>query len=75
MLTELKIKQAKAKEKPYRLCDDRGLYLRVDPNGKKYWILRHSRNSTGHILPTQFRFLSSSTANSALVIRHSCLKI
>ena len=41
MLTELQVKNIKPKEKPYMLRDDRGLYLRVDPSGRKYWILRY----------------------------------
>ncbi len=40
MITELAAKNAKPKEKSYLIHDDRGLYLRVDPSGKKYWILR-----------------------------------
>jgi len=31
MLTEVAIRQAKAKEKPYRLSDQGGLYLEVSP--------------------------------------------
>lgn len=38
MLTELQVKNAKPKEKYYMLRDDRGLNLRVDPSGRKYWI-------------------------------------
>ena len=44
MLTELQAKTAKPKEKYYMLRDDRGLYLRVDTSGKKYWIFRYSEN-------------------------------
>ena len=44
MLTELQVKTAKPKEKYYMLRDDRGLYLRVDTSGKKYWIFRYSEN-------------------------------
>ena len=40
MITELQVKSAKPKDKPYMIRDDRGLYLRVDPSGRKYWILR-----------------------------------
>ena len=41
MLTEMQVKSAKPKEKYYMLRDDRGLYLRVDASGRKYWILRY----------------------------------
>ena len=44
MLTELQAKTAKPKEKSYMLRDDRGLYLRVDKTGRKYWILRYWEN-------------------------------
>ena len=36
-LTALAIKQAKPKNKPYRMFDGAGLYLDVRPNGSKYW--------------------------------------
>lgn len=36
-LTDLKIRQAKPKEKPYKLSDTGGLYLLINPNGAKYW--------------------------------------
>ena len=44
MLTELQVKGAKPKEKYYMLRDDRGLNLRVDPSGRKYWIFRYWEN-------------------------------
>ncbi len=40
-LTELSIKQAKPKEKQYKLTDGQGMYLRVYPNGSKYWQLQY----------------------------------
>ena len=46
MLTEVAVKQAKAKEKPYRLSDQGGLYLEVSPKGSKYWRYKY-RISTG----------------------------
>ena len=36
-LTELAIKQAKSKNKQYKLSDGGGLFLLVHPNGSKYW--------------------------------------
>ena len=50
MLTELQVKNAKPKEKYYMLRDDRGLNLRVDPSGRKYWILRYWENKKEHQL-------------------------
>ena len=37
LLSELKVRQAKPKAKPYKLHDGGGLYLHVHPNGSKYW--------------------------------------
>ena len=39
-LTELSIKQAKPKDKQYKLTDGEGMYLRVYLNGSKYWQLQ-----------------------------------
>ena len=41
LLTELSIKQAKPKQKQYKLTDGEGMYLRVYPNGSKYWQLQY----------------------------------
>lgn len=40
-LTELQIRQAKPKDKPYMLRDNDGLYLEVVPAGGQYWRLRY----------------------------------
>ena len=44
MLTELKIKNLKPRDKKYMLSDGRGLWLRIDPNGRKYFIFRFTEN-------------------------------
>ena len=36
-LTDSKIKNAKPKDKIYRIADEKGLYLEVNPNGSRYW--------------------------------------
>ena len=36
-LSDLKVRNAKRKEKAYKLTDDHGLYLLVTPNGGKLW--------------------------------------
>jgi len=38
-LSDLVIRNAKAREKAYKLGDGRGLYLLVEPNGAKLWRL------------------------------------
>lgn len=39
-LTEVAIKAAKPREKAYKLKDDRGLYLLIQPTGARLWRLR-----------------------------------
>jgi integrase len=41
ILSELKVRQAKGRNKPYKLHDGAGLYLYVQPNGAKYWRLKY----------------------------------
>lgn len=36
-LTDVKIKSAKPKEKPYKLAAGRGLHLPVKTDGSKHW--------------------------------------
>jgi hypothetical protein len=40
-LTATAAKQAKTKEKPYKLSDEKGIFLLVNPNGSKYWRLKY----------------------------------
>lgn len=40
-LTVVAVKNAKPKEKAYKLADERGLYLLVNPNGSKLWKLKY----------------------------------
>src|SRR5690606_12947386 len=40
-LTDTEIKSARAAEKPYKLFDERGLYLLVNPNGSRWWRLKY----------------------------------
>ncbi len=49
-LTELSIKQAKPKQKQYKLTDGEGMYLRIYPNGSKYWQLQYWFDSKQKIL-------------------------
>jgi len=45
MLTNKIIISAKPKSKPYRLNDQKGLFIRVMPNGSKYWRFRFRWNN------------------------------
>ncbi len=40
-LTDPKAKQAKAKEKDYKLSDEKGLFLLVKKTGRKYWRVKY----------------------------------
>jgi len=40
MLTDTQCRNAKPKSKPYKLADDKGLYLEVKPSGVKAWRYR-----------------------------------
>ncbi len=40
-LTDPKIKQAKAKDKDYKLSDEKGLFLLVKKTGAKYWRMKY----------------------------------
>jgi hypothetical protein len=39
-LTDTTIRTAKPTEKPYKLADEKGLFLLVNPNGAKWWRLK-----------------------------------
>lgn len=43
-ITDIAAKSARPRDKSYRIRDSKGLYLRVDANGAKYWILRYWEN-------------------------------
>ena len=43
-LTDTAIRNAKPKEKPYKLSDAQGLYLLIHTNGSKYWRFRRTIN-------------------------------
>src|SRR3990167_7832855 len=40
-LTVVQVKAAKPKEKPYKMADERGLYLLINPNGSKLWKIKY----------------------------------
>jgi hypothetical protein len=49
-LSDTACKNAKAKEKQYRLADGDGLHLLVQPNGSKLWQLRYQYLEKENIL-------------------------
>jgi integrase len=40
-LSDAKVRNAKPKNKPYKLADGEGLFLVIKPSGSKYWRLRY----------------------------------
>ncbi|QCE35678.1 DUF4102 domain-containing protein [Acetobacteraceae bacterium] len=46
MLTDASIKRSKPKEKPYKLADAQGLFLRINPNGSKLWQHKYRINGS-----------------------------
>lgn len=40
-LTDTAARQAKAKDKQYKLADEKGMFLLVTPKGQKYWRLKY----------------------------------
>jgi integrase len=45
-LTDTAIRNAKPKEKPYKVADSQGLYLLVNPGGSKLWRVKYRINGT-----------------------------
>lgn len=43
-LSDIKIKHAKPRDKPYRMADGRGLYLEIAPAGGKWWRIKYRFN-------------------------------
>ena len=41
MLSDTKIRSLKPREKAYKVSDDRGLYLLVNPNGSRWWRFKY----------------------------------
>ena len=41
MLTDAKVRSAKPREKPYKLTDERGLFLLVNPAGSRLWRFKY----------------------------------
>jgi len=40
-LSDIKAKAAKPKDKPYKLSDEKGLYIQITPNGGKWWRFKY----------------------------------
>jgi len=49
-LTDVQPRNAKAKDKPYKLADGGGLYLLINADGAKYWRMSYRYNGTEKLL-------------------------
>jgi integrase len=49
-LSDVAIRQAKPKERPYKLSDGGGLHLLINPNGSRYWRLKYRINKKEKVL-------------------------
>jgi integrase len=49
-LTDKAVKNVKPKERPFKLMDERGLFLLVNPNGSKLWRFRYRFNDKEKLL-------------------------
>lgn len=45
MLTAISVKNAKSQDKPYKIADEKGMYLLVQPSGGKLWRFDYRFNS------------------------------
>jgi hypothetical protein len=45
-LSDTACKNAKPKEKPYKITDEKGMFLLVNPNGSKYFRLKYRFGGT-----------------------------
>jgi len=49
-LSDTQCKNAKPKEKPYKLADEKGMFLLINPNGSKYFRLKYRFASKEKVL-------------------------
>ncbi len=50
LLSDTRIRAAKPTERPYKLFDERGLYLLVTPSGNRLWRLRYRMGALEKLL-------------------------
>lgn len=58
-LTELEVRNAKAKQKAYTLPDGKGLYLQVSKAGLKTWVVRYRLPGSRTATPTSIGYYSA----------------
>lgn len=50
MLTDTAIRNAKPRNKPYKLTDGNGLYLLINPNGSRWWRFKYRMDGKEKLL-------------------------
>ena len=48
-LTEVAIRAAKPQPKPYKVYDEKGMFLLVKPNGARLWRFRYAHDGVGDL--------------------------
>ncbi len=49
-LSDTKVRNAKPREKAYKIADGKGLFLTISPNGSKYWRFKYHFNNKEKLL-------------------------
>lgn len=73
-LSPLQVKNAKPKDKPYKLADGGGLYLTVFPTGSKLWRMKH-RQASGKETILSFGAYPAISLEQARTMRDNAKKL
>ena len=75
MLTDLKLKNLKPKQKQYRVADSHGLAIEINPNGSKLWRHRYRYNNKATMMSLgSYPMISLLDARQARDINKQMLK-
>ena len=71
MLNDTQCRNAKPKVKPYKLADEKGLYLEVKPSGVKAWRYRFKLTKDGEVKESVFAIGDYASAASGESAEHA----
>lgn len=74
-LTNTEVKQAKSKDKPYKLYDGSGLVLKVRANGSKSWLLIYQKPFTNKRVELVFGMYPAISLSQARELRMNALEL
>ncbi len=75
MLTDAKVRNAKAADKPQKLTNSHGLYLYITPNGTKTWRIRYALGGKEQVLTLgQYPAMGLSDARSTRLAARTLIK-